>query len=398
MHNPRAGLVAPLVLFLAAAPAALLAADEPGFSLAGSGLLTFPSTATLPPGRSTAGIALDNADRDPQGLDLLDYDLVFAVGVTPRLEAYGRGAFSRVVAMPELPTLPPPPLDVLVAPGAQAPAGPFHSLYFPIPYVNKRGTARFGDFVPGDAVVGAKLRLSEGQGAKPALAAGLEVKIPLTKKLEDLQSGAGTGGVDLSARVMAEWRLGRTSLSAATTYTRVGAPAFGDRIFSPGAVRDVAFELPDRLDVGVGLRRFLTARLAGVVEVTTFLEIGKRTKVADSARPVDFLAGIQRSFGRLRLTLGLRYHGNSLPSMASRSSPLAGLVDLTDVAERDLAGYLQAVGLPGAAPGLRPGSQKIVAVPAGAPKPPPGARVIGPTYRIRSEHQVGSVVLLGWSF
>jgi hypothetical protein len=73
-------------------------------------------------------------------------------------------------------------------------------------------------------------------------------------------------------------------------------------------------------------------------------------------------------------------------------------VYLTGVSDADLAAYLPAVGLRQAASGLQPRSQRVLALPAGAPAPPPGARVIPPTYHIRSEHQVGFVLIFGWRF
>ena len=68
-------------LWCGAAPPAARASESPSSaSLSGSGLLTLPDTAILAPGRFTAGLAPDNRDRDPLGLDFFDY----AVAVWPR--------------------------------------------------------------------------------------------------------------------------------------------------------------------------------------------------------------------------------------------------------------------------------------------------------------------------
>jgi hypothetical protein len=379
--------------------ASTAAAEDPGQSTVGSGLITLPSTETLAPHHVLVGIATDNADRDPLGLDLLDYKVNFTAGLGPRLEVYGHAVLSRVVAMPEPPALPPPPLDILVPRGASAPARPLYTLYFPIPYVNKRGTARFDDFVPGDLVLGGKWRLLDADGGRPALAASLELKVPLTRTLSSLQSGAGTGAVDGTARVTTERSWGRTSLVGSLAYTLVGAPPFDDRVIEPGGgTSELALQLPDRLDVGLGVRHLLTSRLALVGELVTVLDVGSRTLTVDRAWPIDGLAGVQWRAGGARLTVGARYHGHDLPSMAIRTSPIGGLVDLTDVTAPDLAAFLRSVGAGGEQERLRPGSQRLLATPADGVALPPGARRIPATYRIRSEHQIGFVVAFGWAF
>jgi hypothetical protein len=81
--------------------------------------------------------------------------------------------------------------------------------------------------------------------------------------------------------------------------------------------------------------------------------------------------------------------------MEMRPSPLAGLVDLTRVTTDDLSVYLQSVSFAGATPFLRSGSHRLLAPPADGPPLPPGARVIPAEYRIRSEHQLGFLLL--WS-
>ena len=80
-----------------------------------------------------------------------------------------------------------------------------------------------------------------------------------------------------------------------------------------------------------------------------------------------------------------------------RPSPLAGLIDLSDVPADELAGYLEAVGAGAALPHLRDGAPRVIATSAGQPLPA-GARRLPDTYRIRSEHQVGFLVTWAWTF
>jgi hypothetical protein len=398
-------LALPLLALLAALPAA---AQTPGagaagrwLSLRGSGLLTQPDAGVLERGRALAGVGVNNRDRDPLGLDVLDGSVIFAAGLGAGLEAYGEAVLSRVAAMPELPVLPPPLLDIVVAPGAAAPRRPHYAIYAPVPYVNKRGTARFDDWVRGDALVGVKYRLAEPEGARPALAVAGELTLPLARGLTDLQSGAGTGAVDLGARLAAEWGRGSTRLVAGALYTRTGRPPHGDRIVRAGAggaeVEDLPLDLADRLEASAWLRRALGRRLFAVAEATAVFEVGARTATVDARPPLDLLGGLQARFGPARLAAALRYHARSLRSGETRLSPVAGLVDLTDVDAAEQAAYLRAVGAASAVAALRARSQRLLAVrdPGALP---PGARLVPPTYAIRSEHQVGFVIALALAF
>lgn len=394
--------------WLAAVPLALCAAaaaraQEPAWpSVAGSGFLTLPDARTLPPGRVLAGVAVDNRDRDPLGIDLFDLSGTVALGLTPRLELYGAAVVSRVTALPEAPALPPPPLDLIVAPGAGAPARPHYAILWSVPYVNKRGTARLDDFVPGDATVGAKLRVRDGSGPVPSIALAGELRLPLTRDAGDLASGAGTGGVDAGARAVLQWGT-RPTVAASVRYTVVGRPARGDReIRIDGAGRagavDRALDLPDRLDVGVGARHLLHPRLAAVAEASASFDVGGRTAIVDASWPLDVIAGVQARAGRVRLSAGLRWHGHALPSGARRASPVAGLVDLTDVSDADLGRFLEGVGAAAAGPLLRDRTQRLLALPGPATALPAGARVVPADYGIRSEHQIGYVLVAAWEF
>jgi hypothetical protein len=387
-----------LVLALLAAPAA---AQDAWPSLHGSGLLTLPDTATLAPRRVVAAFALDNRDRDPLGLDLLDGALLLTAGVARGTEVYGALVLSRVAALPEPPPLPPPPLDLIVAPGSAAPTAPHHTLFAGTPYVNKRGSARFDAWVPGGALLGVKRRLSHGRASRPALAVSVDLELPRGRELRLLQSGSGTGGWGVGGRLAAAWGPAARHLVATASYMLTGEGSQGDRridVDAGGArVTDSPLELPDRLELGLAYRHELRGELALVAEALKVLEVGARTPTLDAAPPLDVLAGLQLRLGRARVSAGLRYHANPLESGRVRPSPLAGLVDLTDVAEHELAGYLEAVGASAALPHLREGAPRVIATNAGQPLPV-GARRLPDTYRIRSEHQVGFVVTMGWAF
>ena len=156
-------------------------------------------------------------------------------------------------------------------------------------------------------VLGLKLRLAEAAAGRPALAVGGEVKLPLSRDVADLQSGAGTGGVDATARLTAQWRPGRYDVLASAAYTRTGGPPLGDRLIVAGAgadpgVEDLPLVLADRVDLGVGVRRALGRRMAAVVEITTALDVGARTATVDAAT-----AGRRR--GRRPGALGRRAAG-----------------------------------------------------------------------------------------
>jgi hypothetical protein len=399
------GMDVVLAAILLAGPAGSPAAPEAPLTwgaLVGSGLFTIPDTSTLPRGRFIAGVTIDNRDRDPLGLDLVDGAIAWNYGLTRRAEAYGRFIFNRSVAVPDTPVLPPPPLDQILAPGTSPPRRPFYSVYPPTPYVDDTGAIHFGAGTPGDGLVGAKVRALTARGWRPAAAAMLELQFPIARNLRDLQHGAGTGGFDVRLGGIAEWPHGRWSFVASTAFTRVGTPPFPDRRIEwrdgRVVVTDEPLILPHRLDVGVGVRRVLRPNLAAVGEATTVFDVGHRTRIVDRARPIDVLAGLQYRRRRFRVTAALRDHLHALQSMAIRPSPLAGMVDVSKVGDVDLARYLSAIGLGDAVPSLRLGVHRLLVPAPGGPPLPPGSRVIPDTYRIRSEHQMGFLLLWGMTF
>jgi hypothetical protein len=242
----------------------------------------------------------------------------------------------------------------------------------------------------------------EPRGARPGLAASFDVRFPLARNLRDLQAGAGTGGTDLRAGVVAEWRPGRWDIVAATGFMHVGTPAYDDRVIeSRGGsivVTDQPLVLPYRWDMGVGVRRELKGWLSAVGEITTVLETGRRTTSLDRARPVDFMLGLQARHKSMQMTAALRDHRNALPSMELRTSPMAGLVDVTDVPAEALSAYLRDIGFADAETHLRPRTHRLLVPPSGGAELPPGSRVIPDEYRIRSEHQLGFTLLWAVTF
>lgn len=395
-------LVLAVILAGPAGPPASAETPDPWAALLGSGLLTVQDTSTLKRGRLSFALTIDNRDRDPLGLDIVDGAVAVRAGVTRWAEAYGHFILNRSVAVPDTPVHPPPPLDQLVPPGAVAPRRPYYSLYSPSPYVDDTGVIHFGAGHPGDGLIGFKGRALEPSGARPGIAANLEIRFPLVKNLRDLQAGAGTGGTDVRFGTIAEWLRGPWSFVASTGFMHVGQPAYTDRrIEARGGsvvVTDDPLVLPYRVDFGFGVRRALKPTLAAVGEATTVFETGRRTSSLDRARPVDILLGVQYRRKKFQVTAAVRDHRNALPSMQMRRSPLAGLADVTRVSGTDLSTYLQQVGFADAARHLRLGTHRLLVPPPGGPPLPPGARVIPEEYRIRSEQQLGFLLLWAVSF
>ncbi len=371
--------------------------------LLGTGLLTLQDASTLPRGKVTATLTVDNRDRDPLGMDVLDGSVAVSLGVGSKTEAYGQFVVSRVVALPELPALPPSPLDLIVAPGAATPTRPYYAIYPPIPYVNDRHGGRFDDWIQGDATLGVKHRFRGFDSGGPAIAGRLEIKLPLSRSLRNLQSGSGTGGVDISAGALAEWRFGNHALVASGAFAAVGSPAEHDLMIefdtSGNAVtQELPLELRNRVHLGAGFRYVLSERFALVGEANAAIDIGGGSAILDQTNPIDLIAGVQTRLGSLRINAALLYYANSLPSGDERPSPYPGAIDLTAVGDPELTRYLEAIGAGGA--GIDPESERqrlVVGAPTSVP-PPPGARIIPATYNIRSEHQIGYIFVIGWAF
>jgi len=377
--------------------------EEPWVSASGSGLLSLPDTTTLGKNHLNVGIAFDNQDRDPLRLDVADYAITWNYGVRSNVETYGRVVVSRAVAASDRPTLFPPPVDIVLPAGAPVPRRPYYLMYAPFPYVNRTGSCQFSKFVPGDAVFGGKIRLLTPTGWRPGVAATLELKLPMSRDLANLQSGAGTGGFDQTLRLTGEWRRARQSLVASIGLTHVGQPAFGDRLIvvrpgGSGDSSDMPVRLASRLLLGLGFRHVLGPSAALSAELTKVGTFGGRTVAVEEPGPADFTAGGQFRWRRLSVTVGLRYHLNSVPPFEAFPSPLGGLADLTSVAPGSRDTYLAAIGAGAAVPYIRDRSQIAVFVPPDGPLLPAGARVLPPVYTVRSHDRIASMLVVAWSF
>jgi hypothetical protein len=380
-----------------------VAAEEPWVSSTGSGLLSLPDTSTLAPKHLNLDFTFDNQDRDPLRLDVVDYAIAWNYGVRSGLETYGHVVVSRAVIVSDRPTILPPPVDIVIPDGMPVPRRPYYLLYAPFPYVNRTGSSQLSRFVPGDAVLGGKMRLSTPHGWHPGLAATLELKLPMTGELPSLQSGAGTGGFDQTVRFTAEWRRPRQSFVTSLGLTHVGQPPFGDQliVFQPGGGAQgtaAAFHLASRLHLGLGFRHVLKPSVALVGEITKVVGIGSHTPVYTAAGPLDVTLGSQLRRGRFHLTVGVRYHANSVPAFRTRPSPFAGMADLTSVAPNERDAYLDAIGADNAIPYVRDRAQIVAAIPAHAPPLPEGARVLPPVFTVQSHDRIASTLVLGWSF
>jgi hypothetical protein len=377
--------------------------NEPWVSLSGSGLISLPDVSTLPPGHLNLDFALENQDRDPVRLDVLDLSPAWTYGIGRRFETYGHLVVSRAVIVADRPTLFPPPVDVVIPQGAPPPSSPYYALFAPFPYVNRTGTSQLSSFSRGDALFGGKMRFAEPRGRHPGLAASAELKIPMTRNLANLQSGAGTGGLDVTGRITAEWRPRRESVVASLAFTHVGGTPFGDRTIAyrpegEVSVADSPLRLAQRFHFGLGLRHVINPSVALVGEMTKDVAVGGHTHAFEAAGPLDLSTGGQLRRGRFHLTLCLRFHVNSVPFVSTHPSPFAGLADVTNVSAADLRSYLDSIGASGAAGVLRSRTQIALAIPAGGPPLPDGARVIPPTFDVKSHDRVAYVFVWGWSF
>ena len=105
-----------------AAPAAYSQALWAG--VAGGGMLAVQETEIVGRHRLAAGFGLDGFDRDPLGLDIVEIPFAWRFGVSRRVELWGRSELSKAVLAVYQPW-PPPPTDIVLAPGAVAPRNPY---------------------------------------------------------------------------------------------------------------------------------------------------------------------------------------------------------------------------------------------------------------------------------
>jgi hypothetical protein len=172
-------------------------------------------------------------------------------------------------------------------------------------------------------------------------------------------------------------------------------------VFDPSGgvnVTDLPMRLPSEVGFGLGVRQVVTPNVALVAEVTKAAEVGGRTHAFREPGPLDVVAGAQVRWRGVAVTAGLRYHANSVPRMTLYASPLGGLADLSQVADADLAAYLNAIGASGALPFLRHRGQSALEIPASGPPLPDGARILPADLFVRAHDQVGYMLVCGWTF
>jgi hypothetical protein len=375
----------------------------PGLSSRGTGLISLPDTRTRPPGEVALGIGIDNRDRDPLGVDILDGTVFWTLGIAADLEIYGSYLFSRVVATPHsgMRRQPRPPLDLILPPNAAVPSRPYYSLQPEVPYLDTRTSARFSDYLAGDVLFGAKLRLRNADRKIPAVAIGGDMSLPLSRDPMNLASGSGSGGLRATGRGIFEWPVNTMAFVFETGYTWTGHGHQPDRLLRVvGSGIDLTEEplrLPDLLRIGFGIRWQFRPAVAAVGELSTDRYVGTHTEVLDLSPPVDLIAGVQLTMARTSITAGIRYNASAPRSGEIRTSPLGGSIVLSDVDVDTAAEYLESLNLGQTVPLLRGNSQKLLRAPVSGSLPE-GVWIVPAEYSVRSEHQIGFLLFVGWRF
>jgi hypothetical protein len=134
--------------------------------------------------------------------------------------------------------------------------------------------------------------------------------------------------------------------------------------------------------------------MAVALEARTRKEFVSEERI-DAITPVDAVLGVHKSFGRIAVFAGLLDHFRTLPAGALRANPLAGAIDLSNVAPLDRNAFLTRVGLGAAASQIRDGAH-IVAIGVNSSTLPMGAVRVPATYTIRSEHNLGYIFTVTW--
>src|SRR5262245_58694732 len=205
------------LLGLAVARAAAAQAVFTGPS--GGGMMTVQEAHVLDPGHFAFGLVMDNYDRDPLGIDVLDFRIDWRLATVRRFELYGRYQVSRAVSEPGAHPVPSPPLDI-VSLGAWGAVGqPYRALYWLMPYLSHHG-ARVGDMIPGEYVFGLKGQIRYQRGWRPAVTGSVDVSVPGDMAHYPLEKGSGSGSADVRLFGAATWRHGRfaPSINAGLTF------------------------------------------------------------------------------------------------------------------------------------------------------------------------------------
>lgn len=338
----------------------------------GGGMLAVQEAGVIGPGHFAIGLVEDNYDRDPLGLDVLDLRIAWRLGVTRRLELYGRYDISRAVSVPGTQEVPPPPLDIVDLTGHASVAPPYRTLYWPMPYLGDE-PADVRDMTDGEYVFGAKWLLTDDPDIMPHVSFSLETTVPGTLSAWKLRKGSGAGGPDVTATMASTWAVGRWAASANLAYTFTSAVKRDDLLITRGTVRELRISRADLLRWGAGIRLRICKPVSVMVESAGWIPVGPHTPMQDNLPNSDLLAGMELGAGPLALTVGVRHHLElQRHRQALPTGPLAGGVDLSAVPQGARRAWLDSIG----APPTRPDTNTVVlGVPVGV-VPPVGARVI----------------------
>jgi hypothetical protein len=354
---------------------------------AGERMLTVQEAGILEPGEFDVAFHLDNYDRDPLGIDVVDGSFSFRVGVVPHLELYLGYQISRSVSSPGYHPVPSPPLDIVVL-GGPVPGDPYRAMYWPMPYLG-HFTARVDEMVPGEYTFGARTDLFSQRGLRPAVSLGAHLTGPGTNARFDLAKGSGTGGVDAGVQAAASWRHGRLraavnlglllshSLDPSDQIIVAGAPLVGG---------EVPIQRPNLLQAGLGLRLRVWSGVSVVTELAGWGPVGGRTPMQGESGASDLLGGLLIDVGRASVALGLRWHLRpQADGVTLATGPLAGALDLSEVPHPERAALLETFGVSG----LRHDANLVVTGSAPGSIWPEGVRAVAPSYETSTRGNLG---------
>ena len=385
IHHARRFILAGTVatIFVGAAQAPALAQDD-------FRPVSFPSLSLAKARTFSADFYVDDRDRDPQGSDIFDVGFRFRFQAGENTELFSDFIADRVVALPEIPAIASSPRDLIFVGAITAIPNAFNGQH---PYLDHRGDASFDAFIPGTATIGIARTLRR-RGL--ALGVSAALVIPMAGSLNALRSGANSGTVDAAFAGLASRDLLGGRAHGRVAFTLAGNGSWPDRSFtvSGNTVTKVTTNLPigNRLDTGLAYLRPVTNSVTVGIEARSTKEFVGTGRI-DAISPIDIVLGVHKRFGRLELSASLLEHRRALPSNARRANPLAGGIDLSNVAVVDRNAFLARIGLGAVAGELRDGAH-IVVVGSTAGNLPAAAFRIAPTYTIRSEHNLGYIFTL----
>lgn len=381
--------IAVVAVFLSLA-AVSVRAQSPWMGPAGGGMLSVQEARVLWPGHAATGLACDNYDRDPLGIDVYECHVAWRLGLARRWEAYGSYQISRAVSVPGAVPAPSPPLDIMVLPGARIPDSPYRAMYWPMPYLSQH-SATLNEMIGGEYTFGVKTILVNQHRLRPAVSVNAQFTVPGTLAPYELSRGSGSGSVDVSLFGASTWRLGRVSVSANAGVTHNSRLRRSDRIIIPGSgAVDLPIRRPDFLHLGVGTRVRIWRGISAMVETAGWAPWGAHTPMLDESGAHDVLGGMQFNWKGVSLTAAVRQHLNPPPNGTVRpTGPLAGAVDLSRLSEAARTQWLQSIGLDG--DNRRPGANLVVMGVPGSFVLPPGAKRVADTY---SWHTTGNGAII----